>query len=228
MANDYLELKQNLFASSAPVAHRGRGRRKNQTEGWVSRQLILTLSGFSFIHFPVQVEFKDRPDLRLYMPEESTGIEITEVVPECYAQAVAIRNQYYPKAIVDRSIFTWGKKYTAKQIHSHLSTVGNKLTGPGWTSDRVEQEWADAVNESIRNKLKKLNTKGYSVFPKNWLAVYTSSPGPMLKINQAGFLINFPKSRDYNCIFNIIFILTDKKILIMNDVGREVQNLVKE
>ena len=113
-----------MFASPAPVADRGRGRKKNQTEGWVSRQLIPTLSESSIIHFPVTVEFRDRPDLLLCMPEDSAGIEITEVVPESYAQAVAIRNQDYPNAIVDRSIFTWGESYTAKQIHRHLSTVG--------------------------------------------------------------------------------------------------------
>ena len=217
-----------MFASPAPVADRGRGRKKNQTEGWVSRQLIPTLSESSIIHFPVTVEFRDRPDLLLCMPEDSAGIEITEVVPESYAQAVAIRNQDYPNAIVDRSIFTWGESYTAKQIHRHLSTVGDKLTGPGWTGDGVEQEWADAVNKSVREKLRKLNTKGYSVFSRNWLAIYTSSPGPILKINRAGSLINPPKSVGYNCIFDMIFVLTDKNILIINDVGREVQSLVKE
>ena len=227
VAKDHFDLKKQLCASHASVRDRGKGRNKVQTEGWVSRQLLPTLSNFPYFHFPVTVEFKDRPDLRLYMPEDSIGIEITEVVPEIYAQADAIRNRNYPNATVDRSIFTWGAKYTSKQIHDHLSTVGGKLTGPGWTRDAVEQEWADAVSNSIKVKQRKLNTEGYSLFPKNWLAAYTSVPGPSLKINQAAFLIKLPKQRKNQHVFDIIFVLTDYKIVILNNVGREVRDLVK-
>jgi len=227
VARDHLDLKQQLFAFHVPVKNRGQEREKVQTEGWVIRQLLLTLSGFHYIHFPVAVEFKDRPDLRLYMPENSFGIEITEVVPEIYAQADAIRNRYYPDATVDRSMFTWGAKYTSKQIHDHLSTVGEKLTGPGWKGNAVEQEWAAAVNNSIKEKQKKLNIEGYNLSPTNWLTAYTSSPGPMLKINQAAFLITLPKPTKDQHVFDIIFILTDDKIVILDNAGREVRDLVK-
>jgi hypothetical protein len=49
----------------------------------------------------------------------------------------------------------------------------------------------------------------------------------MLKINQAAFLIKLPKQRKNQFGFDNIFVLTDYKIVILNNVGREVRDLVK-
>lgn len=227
VAENYLDLKQQISTLYVPVKKRGKGRNKAQTEPWVSRRFIFTLCGLQYIHYPMTVELKDRPDLRLYMPNNSFGIEITEAVPKIYAQADAIRNKFYPNATVDRSKFTWGAEYNSKQIHDHLSTVGRKLTGPGWTGDAVEKEWAIAVNNSIKKKQEKLNKEGYDLFPKNCLAVYTSNPGPMLNITKACFLITLPKRKKDLQIFDEIFVLTGNKMAILNNVGRKIHDLVK-
>jgi hypothetical protein len=227
VAENYLDLKQQLSATDVPVKDRGKGRKKVQTETWICKRFIFTLCDLQYIYYPMKVEFKDRPDLRLYMSNDSFGIEITEIVPESYAQADAIRNKYYPGATVDRSIFTWGAEYTSKQIHDHLSTVGKKTTGPGWTGDAVEKEWATAVNNSIKEKQEKLNKEGYDLFSKNCLTAYTSTPGPMLNINKACSLITPPKPEKDLQIFDEIFVLTDNFMAILNNAGHEIYALVK-
>jgi hypothetical protein len=225
-AKDYSDLERKLTKYTVSVAERGKKRTTEQTEDWVSKRLLPTLAKARFLEFPVSIVRDDRPDLRVEMPTHSAGIEITEVVPQVYAQAVAIKNEDYPDAIVNRSIFTWGAQFTAKDIHKHLSKVGDELTGPGWKSDSVEQEWASAVNERIINKTGKLNKQGFTIYPNNWLAVYTSSPGPQLNIQRAGALLTSPASNANEHRFDVIFALTDSKFVVLTDDDFFCQNLV--
>ena len=92
---------------------------------------------------------------------------------------------------------------------------------------RVEKEWATAVSNSIKVKQEKLNKEGYVLFQKNCLIAYTSTPGPMLKINMACFLITLPKQKKDMQVFDEIFILTDNEMAILNKAGRKIYDLIK-
>lgn len=225
-AISYSDLKHQLTNYEVSVAKRGEGRTTEQTEEWISKRLLPTLAKGRFIDFPVCIIREDRPDLRIEMQSRSAGIEITEVVPPMYAQAVAIRNEDYPDARVDRSIFTWGAQFKAKDIHKHLTKVGGKLTGPGWTGDSVEREWATAVNESIMKKTKKLNNQGFNVYPNNWLAIYCSSPGPQLNIQKAGSLLTAPAAKAGEHRFDAIFVLTGSQFVALTEDDLCIHDLI--
>jgi len=224
-AIDFPDLLEKIAALRASVNIRGEGRTTQQTEVWIASRLVPTLAHIGLIGFPLEFSFADRPDLRLQVPAGAVGIEITEVVPPAYAQADAIRNQHYPEATIDRSIFTWGAQFTAAEIHRHLAHVGRKLAGPGWAGDSVERGWAAAVNEAISVKCEKLNRPGFTICDRNWLAAYTSSPGPALNMPHAATFLVHPKALGQHS-FDAIFALTDRRMVILQNGSHEVHELV--
>jgi hypothetical protein len=156
------------------------------------------------------LELVDRPDIHVVSAGQDIGIELIELVPQAYAHAVAIANQEFPSAIVDRSVFRWGITWTADEIRNHLKVEGHRLSGSGWAGDAVEREWADAVREAIAKKTSRLNAPGFQHFSENWLGTYTSSPGPIFDAGVAEKLVgsddlNHPKSEvNFNCAANLV------------------------
>jgi len=222
------DLVTQLAGAPAVVALRGEGRTTGQTETWITHRLVPTLAQLGFIDFPLEISLADRPDLRLEMPGGTAGIEITEVVPLAYAEADAIRNKNYPGAVVDRSLFTWGVQFTPAEIHKHLSQVGQKLTGPGWAGDSVEREWARAVNAAIVTKTEKLNRPGFTICQWNWLAAYTSAPGPALEIAHATKFLELPPAVPGGHSFDCVFVLTDHKMAVLRTgASADVADLVR-
>jgi hypothetical protein len=147
------------------------------------------LAKLQLLAFPLDVEDRDRPDLRISSAGREIGIELTEMIPPAFAQAHAIANQHYPNAVVDRSIFTWGRSFTTKQIHDHLAK-STGLTGPGWAGDSVEREWAAAANDAVKAKTAKLNQAGYQLYADNWASGIRERPGPGA---ESGTRCDFPR-----------------------------------
>lgn len=227
-ARNFADLVHQLANATAAVDLRGGGRTTEQRERWVMCRLVPTLAHLGFIQFPVEIFREDRPDLRLVLPSGTAGVEVTEVVPPAYAMADAIRNQTYPNAAVDRSVFTWGAEFTAEEIHRHLSRVGQQLTGPGWAGDSVEREWAAAMNEAIHTKIEKLNRAGFTLCDQNWLAAYSSSPGPALEMSHAAKFLELPLSMAGQHSFDCVFALTDHKVAVLRSGAvADVADLVR-
>ncbi len=189
---------------------RGFGRRTEHTEPWVLKRLIASLASADLLRYPLSVELADRPDILLVSAGRGIGIELMELIPPAYAQAVAIGNREFPGAIVDRSVFGWGKKWTPADIRNHLRREGHRLSGDGWAGDAVEREWADSVRGAIEKKTERLNTPGFRRLSENWLGTYSSSPGPDFDARVAvGFLgsedLNRPRfSLNFDCAANLV------------------------
>jgi len=153
--------------------------------------------------------------LVIQMPTGDVGMEITEAVPQTYAQANAIRNQLYPDAFIDRSIFTWGARFTPRQIHDYLKQNPQTLSedSPGWTGDAVETELARAIETAIEKKLNKLNGPEFRRFPQNWLAIYASVPGPFLDHRKIAKFVTLHDPINYRHAFDRIFVLCGTKVI---------------
>lgn len=177
------ELLHLLRDVADEVPPRGMGRRTEHTEPWVMKRLVASLATCGFLRFPLSVEQGDRPDIALEVDGSEIGIELMELVPPAYAQAIAIANREFPNAIVDRSVFGWGTEWTPAEIREHLRTEGHRLSGDGWAGDAVEREWAEAVRNAIERKTDRLNTRGFRLFSENWLGTYASSPGPAFDVD---------------------------------------------
>ena len=210
VASSHSELLEALSKVPNDVPPRGIGRRTEHTEPWVLRRLIASLVSAEILQFPLSVELADRPDIVVDSAGHRIGIELMELIPPAYAQAVAIANRDFPSAIVDRSMFGWGATWTRADIRKHLRCEGYRLSGDGWAGNAVEQEWAEAVRGAIEKKTERLNSPGFGVFSENWLGTYASSPGPVFDVEVGATLmaasdLQRPKFKlNFDCAANLV------------------------
>lgn len=181
------ELQQRLKAVSSDVPPRGEGRTSQHIENWVLRNLLCTLANAtSLLSYPLAVKKGERPDLDAEVPSGCVGIEVTEAIPQPYARAVAIQNREYPTAILDSSLFQYGEPaIAADQVRCLLQQAGDRLIGPGWMGESVEQEWAARMALVVLHKTEMLNEPTFRRQQSNWLAVYDNTPRPCLNLGSA-------------------------------------------
>ncbi len=181
------ELQQRLKTIPSDVPPRGKGRTKQHIENWVLRHLLWTLANTtSLLTYPVSLRKGERPDLDGETASARIGIEVTEAIPQQYAHAVAIQNRECPPAILDPSLFQYGDPaMDADQIRHLLQQVGDRLIGPGWIGESVEQEWAGRMALAVLHKTEMLNERTFRRQEGNWLAIYDNTPRPYLDVRSA-------------------------------------------
>ena len=172
------------------VLPRGKGRNKEQTENWVRRTVLSCHADSDHFSYPLRAVPNDRPDLDIFLPGKSVGVEITEAVPRAYAAAIAYRERHFPEAVLDRSMFSWDQAPMSNEQHRvFFQKYGAKLCRSGWSRDSVEHEWANALFDRIGRKTEDLNAPGFRMFPEYWLAIYDNFKGPMLDLDLATSLL---------------------------------------
>jgi len=205
------------------VPPRGEGRHKEHTEAWSTRSLLVALAETHHIKYPVTVVSNDKPDLDIIFENDKVGVEITEAIPVDYARVEVLAKRKYPDAIVDRSLFSWGRpRKSNSELHNILRASSNKLNGPGWESDSVEQEWAYAIFDTICIKIEKINKEEYRAFPRYWLLIYDNLQLPDLSIRQGvGYLRNLiPQQPKKDRMFQYIFIEVNFTLVAISKRGQ--------
>lgn len=223
-ASSLSDLLEALERVPDTVPARGFGRLTKHTEPWVMKRLVASLASSEILKLPISVELSDRPDIVIHSGGRDIGIELMELVPPAYAQAVAIANKEFPKAIVDRSVFGWGTILTAREIRQYLKHEGHRLSGDGWTGDAVEREWAAAVRNAIDKKTERLNISGFRHYFENWLGTYTSSPGPAFNVDVGARLVCSSDLRreNFECNFDVAVHLVSGSVVIITKEGVNV------
>lgn len=225
--SDLIQELKNILGTVPP---RGAGRTKEHTERWILRHLLATLAQSPLLAYPVAPEKGERPDLVLQTGAGSIGIEVTEAVPEVYAQVVAIRNREFPGAIVDGSLFNWGSPpRAAAEIRDILRNCGHRLSGLGWAGDAVEEEWASAISAAVEVKTAKLNEPTFRRQGSNWLAIYDNVPGAALDLEVAvqklsPLLASLPKLAVH---FDVVTVESSDHIVLVRATGTDILPLVR-
>jgi hypothetical protein len=223
------ELFRELKASIPTVSPRGLGRSKEETEPWVTHRLLSTLAQCGLLDFPLTAEVrsppKDRPDVYISSATAQIGIEVIEAVLQWLAEAHAIRNKQYPNAVVSPFMFPKGYTPTASEIHKKLAAGGQTTPEPPWHGDSVEQEWAEHVDNAIAKKVDARAKPGFKQYARNWLAVYSSIPGPALKLDKAFKFVQGWQAALKDGCFDCLYLLTDMKMLIVDRSGSRTVNL---
>lgn len=181
------ELQQRLTSIPFDVPPRGKGRTTQHIENWVLRHLLWTLANTtSLLPYPLSLRKGERPDLDAETASNRIGIEVTEAIPQHYAHAVAIQNREFPTAILDPSLFQYGNPaMDAVQVRHLLLQAGDRLIGPGWMGESVEQEWAARMAAAVLSKTDLLNEPSFRRQENNWLAIYDNTPRPYLELDVA-------------------------------------------
>ena len=176
------ELQQRLKTIPFDVPPRGKGRTKQHIENWVLRHLLWTLANTtSLLPYPLSLRKRERPDLDAETGSNRIGIEVTEAIPQHYAHAVAIQNREFPTAILDPSLFQYGDPaMDTDQVRHLLQQASDRLIGPGWMGESVEQEWAARMAATVLSKTELLNEPSFQRQENNWLAIYDNTPRPYL------------------------------------------------
>ena len=180
-AQSEYELLSVLSEADISVLPRGAGRTNDQIEKWVMFRALSTLCANGLLEYPLRLIKRESPDFLLVCADKAIGCEITEAVNGEYLKAKSLPEANKERSIVDASKFKWG---TPKRSLDDLRKIASKdiLTGPGWTGNSVEVEFAKLVFDVTIRKTTTLNKTGFNNFPSNYLLIYCNQPLPILDI----------------------------------------------
>lgn len=170
------ELEVALRAIDIAVPPRTKGRTTEDCERWSICRLLSTLNDGSVLSFPLRVTKRDKPDFQVCLGQKAWGIEVTEAIPSDYAKASALAEKENPNALIDISLFKFGKAKSLEEIRRIINQV--KLTGDGWAGDTAERELAKAIRSVVESKIKKLRALTFDKYPQNILMIYDNMPLP--------------------------------------------------
>lgn len=176
-------LLSNLSGIDVSVPPRGTSRTSTHTETWSICRLLSTLAWENKLDYPCVGYKSERPDYVFRLGVQSVGVEITEAVKEDLA-----RTEVLPEAdsssVIDISLFKWRDR---RKRLDELRQIAREreLTGPGWVGDEPEQEFADAISDTVEEKTRKLNEGTFSRFDEDWLVIYENLALPALKKSNA-------------------------------------------
>jgi len=200
--------------SHSRVPLRGLGRTIKMREDWIAAHTLRALQSASVVPRGATLTPRESPDRLLSYPGRNIGIEITEVVPEAYARADAIRNRSSPDLIVDRSHYQPGGRGERSEPQAMLRSPDSKDRSPGWPGHAVEQELAGMVLGALSSKTEKLN-EHFERFDEDWLVIYASEPGPSPCLARTRSLVALPESRSSDREFHRVFLLLDRTLLCL-------------
>lgn len=144
--------------------------------------LLKALVSAGRLRYPVCLEHPDRPDFILTADTDKVGIEVTEAFQEKYRKLCAMSEQQGVDTLFELSkeIVGWKcnqnmppKEELQKIIdNSRITEEGTRspLSGPHWTGDSAESDWAKFMNDRITDKLRKLES--YKTLPDYWLLIH--------------------------------------------------------
>ena len=227
-ANSYSELLQILSTFDIIVSPLAHGRTKKQTEEWSLCRFLATFYESILLNYPMEVIHSDRPDFEIHMQHVVIGVEVTSAMPPQYANAIAVRNKYYPEGIIEPEMFTWyAPKRTEDEIIDILKRSSKRLFGMGWVGNAVEQQWASGMYDTIMQKRIKLNKDGFRTFDQQWLIIYDNIPQAALHVEEAVDLLYrkdpFTNSGSGRLIFDHCFIETHGNFIWLKKEGWELK-----
>ena len=183
-ASSYDNLCDQLSKINLSAPLRGQARSKDHKETWSICRFLASYGDSTFIKYPLKVEHKERPDIRLFMPSISVGVEITDAIDQQRAHHDAIVNRHGSTGLTDASLFKYGHpEYSKEEIRRMAIQPATKLNGPGWEGDEPEQAWAKAIMDRIKAKVQSVSKAGFQKFDKNWLIIYDNTVEQILELD---------------------------------------------
>ena len=177
-----------LHSYDTSVPQRGQGRKTEHTERWVTCRFLRAIADTPLLSYPLRVESRDKPDLVLEIKTrepKQIGIEITEAVPQVYANLEANFVQSGDSTGIHHvpenkfSVQRLPKKEFKKLIEeSRKINEGKKYPRP-IMGDAIVQNWKEAILGTVEKKVDGFNKPCFKCYRYNWLLIYDNwSPAP--------------------------------------------------
>lgn len=187
LANDKNEFESALKGIDITVPRRSEGRTKEHTERYAIAHMLSTLMANDLLSYPIKVIQRERPDFHFKTSGGEIGVEHTEAVPQNKAHKDALRDKVDGPSIsfVSRHHPAEPKKSTNELIEE----IQANRSGPGWSGDSVERDWAEVMLHSAREKILTFAKPGFSKFEFNWLLIYDNWSLPALDLEHSSNLL---------------------------------------
>lgn len=222
------ELRAELARIEIGVVRRPERRTHASRECYSVARMLATILNSNLLSFPLQVEFRDGPDVALHMQGKSIGVECTDAIAEEWAEILDLRASDFPRAIISLPRLKPGlRTLTQDDIRAYAS--GTKF-GPPWVGKEVEQDWAKAMIHYVSKKLEKLRSGAYSEYSENWLLVHDEwvmHPASVAEQQLAASLL----AREHSIIFSKpcftrLFIESSNWLTFLTEDTYEVRSIV--
>ncbi len=150
---------------------------KIREEFYLYRFLIGCLK-ISKLPFPIKIISTESPDFILIETNKNKeiGIEHTRATQESYRLAVSELKKYPKGSKIELFHYSPFTKIPKKESDSGIIAPGDKLKGKGWHGDQAEQEWAETIFNSMKNKVRLLNEGHFRRKEENQLIIEDDSP----------------------------------------------------
>lgn len=210
-ARTAVDLLKQLSAVDISVPLRDSGRTTEHCERWSICRFLTTYASSPLIHYPIQLEKRERPDFVLHLPSIDIGIEITEAVPPDWAWADARRDKLESDKVIFLHRFL-PNDVKRKRVEIDKIALG-ETWGSAWVGDSPEREWADAMMHFALRKAKKLVEPGFDRFSADWLLIYDNWPLPFIDQQKAAsYFFQKLLSLDAPLPFKRVFVECEKTI----------------
>lgn len=221
IANSKNTLQEALSAIDITVPSRVKGRTKDHKELYCICRLLATLSNSNLLSYPLSLTKPDRPDFLLNNNDLKIGIEVTESIPQHYAQYLDLAEKESSAGVlIEPAHFSENTQITKGEMQTLLKQ--DRLTSDGWVGDQPEKEWSLSIQKSINSKIKKLNDLGFSKFEKNWLLIYDNTPSLFLEKNLLTPYLAKLYTDSHQLNFDKIFIETAWS----DDINEDIESII--
>ncbi|MCC4986503.1 hypothetical protein [Klebsiella pneumoniae] len=215
------ELDEHLRKLDINVPNRGCGRLTEHSESWQIHKLLIALKSKGIIKLPLELTKRERPDFIIKSGDKVLGVELIEAINFDYVRINTLPEAQSGKSVIDASYFKWGN---AERSLDELRSIAkkDKLTGPAWHGDSIEQEFSLSIYDCVKRK-HNLLTSGYERFNENCLFIYHNNPSPSLDFNLAiSFTEDRLKAYWSKNGFSIVFILKYNSFISLSKHGSEI------
>ena len=181
---DHAALLSALSTMNVHVPGRAEGRMTSHTEAWIFHRLLQSLAERGRLKFPLSITYDDRPDFMINEASGDSGFEITEAIPENFAEYCTLAEREFPGTPLDSAHFKRGaRRISVPRLRTMLET--GELTSDGWAGNRPEIDWALDMLDVMGTKLKKLAKPGFQLGDINVLVIYDNMPQPHIELDVA-------------------------------------------
>lgn len=167
------ELLEKLSGIDCSVPGRTEGRKSSHRERHCLKIYLMYLLQNKLLKFPLKIKKEEGPDFLVLYHDEIIALEVTDAGTKGYQRAMTELQKSPPGTILESG------------THK-LVKPGGKLSGPGWSGNSVEIEWASVILESIINKTESLNQPHFKIANRYELLIYDNSDvSAMLHVKDA-------------------------------------------
>ncbi len=137
----------------------------------------------SKLPFPIKVISNESPDFIFIEinKNKEIGIEHTRGTLESYKIAESELKKHPENSLIELCYYSPFTKLPKKKSDIGIIVPGDRVKAEGWYGDQVEQEWAEIILDSIKNKVHLLNEAHFERKEENQLIIEDDSPVDFVK-----------------------------------------------